>query len=101
MNNTKRIRKKKRRKKISESFKAKYFEKKKQQQSRQRTLSKLVCGEEFLGESTAEYSNVFENDKITIRNLSFEGGIMPELPEVEVISNFCLIKLKTSKSVML
>lgn len=35
--------------------------KKKQQQSRQsRPLPKFVCGEEFLGESAAEYPNVFE-----------------------------------------
>lgn len=98
MNNTKRNKEKEEEKKrLAKALKQNILKRKKQQQSRQRTLPKLVYGEEFLGESTAEYSNVFENDKITIRNLSFEGGIMPELPEVEVISNFLLDKIKNKQ----
>ncbi len=98
MNNTKKNKEKEEEKKrLAKALKQNILKRKKQQQSRQRTLSKLVCGEELLGESTAEYSNVFENDKITIRNLSFEGGIMPELPEVEVISNFLLDKIKNKQ----
>lgn len=98
MNNTKKNKEKEEEKKrLAKALKQNILKRKKQQQSRQRTLSKLVCGEEFSGESTAEYSNIFENDKITIRNLSFEGGIMPELPEVEVISNFLLDKIKNKQ----
>lgn len=85
------------RKRLAKALKQNILKRKKQQHSRQRTLSKFVYGEEFLGESTAEYSNVFENDKITIRNLSFKGGVMPELPEVEVISNFLFDKIKNKK----
>ncbi len=61
MNNIKKNKEKEEEKKrLAKALKQNILKRKKQQQSRQRTLSKLVCGEEFLGESTAEYSNVFE-----------------------------------------
>ncbi len=66
MNNTKRNKEKEEEKKrLAKALKQNILKRKKQQQSRQRTLSKLVYGEEFLGESTAEYSNVFEEALMT------------------------------------
>jgi len=62
MNNTKRNKEKEEEKKrLAKALKQNILKRKKQQQSRQsRPLSKFVCGEEFLEESAAEYSNVFE-----------------------------------------
>jgi len=62
MNNIKKNKKKEEeRKRLAKALKQNILKRKKQQQSRQsRPLSKLVCGEEFLGGSSAEYPNVFE-----------------------------------------
>jgi hypothetical protein len=49
------------RKRLAKALKQNILKRKKQQQGRQsRPFSKLVCGEEFLGRSYAEYPNIFE-----------------------------------------
>jgi formamidopyrimidine-DNA glycosylase len=62
MNNIKKNKKKEEeRRRLAKALKQNILKRKKQQQSRQsRPLSKLVCGEEFLERSSAEYPNVFE-----------------------------------------
>jgi len=62
MNNMKKNKEKEEeRKRLAKALKQNILKRKKQQQGRQsRPLSKFVCGEEFLGESTAEYPHIFE-----------------------------------------
>lgn len=73
MNNMKKNKEKEEeRKRLAKALKQNILKRKKQQQSRQRTLPKLVYGEEFLGESTAEYPNVFEEAEALTTKLPSE-----------------------------